>query len=297
MAILADADTRVVCQGMTGAQGTFHCERAIAYGTRIVAGVTPGKGGREHLGLPVFDSVADAVGATGATASIIYVPPAHAADAMLEALAAELPLVVCVTERVPVLDMVRVKHALQKRGSKTRLIGPNSIGLITPGACKLGVMPGPIFKAGSVGILSRPSTLTYEAVAQTSAAGLGQSTCLSIGGDPVHGMGFVEALALFLDDPDTKGIVMIGEIGGSEEEQTADYLATARARKPDKPIIAYVAGRHAPPGRRLGHAGAIIGGGRGGVEQKIAALRQAGVSVVESPTLIGEAMKRALDSV
>ena len=290
MAILVDANTKVICQGMTGTQGTFHTERAIAYGTQVVAGVTPGKGGSKHLGLPVFDNMAEAQQALHADASIVFVPPAQAAAAMLEAIAAEIPLLVCVSERIPVLDMVRVKHALQ--GSKTRLLGPNSIGIITPDACKLGVMPGPIFQAGKIGIVSRASTLTYEAVAQTSAVGLGQSTCLSIGADPIHGLTFADTLTLFVADPDTAGIILIGEIGGHEEELAADYLA---AHKPQKPIIAYIAGRHAPAGRRMGHASAIISSGKGSVDEKISLLQKVGVQVVNSPTQIGAFMQRALN--
>ena len=289
MAILVDANTKVICQGMTGAQGTFHTERAIAYGTQVVAGVTPGKGGSEHLGLPIFDSVAEAQQATQADASIVFVPPANAAAAMLEAIVAEIPLLVCVTERIPVLDMVRVKQALQ--GSKTRLLGPNSIGIITPAACKLGVMPGPIFKPGKIGIVSRASTLTYEAVAQTSAVGLGQSTCLSIGADPIHGLTFADTLALFLADPATAGIILIGEIGGHEEELAADYLSNHNAQKP---VIAYIAGRHAPPGKRMGHASAIISSGKGSVDDKIGVLQNVGVRVVDSPTKIGAFMQQAL---
>lgn len=289
MAILVNRSTRVLVQGMTGAQGTFHSERAIAYGTKIVAGVTPGKGGARHLGLPVFNTVREAVVATGANASVIYVPPANAAAAMLEAISAELPLVVCITERIPVLDVVRVKHAL--RATRTTLIGPNSFGVITPDECKIGIMPAPIFKRGRIGIVSRPSTLTYEAVAQTTAVGLGQSTCVGIGADPVHGLGFVDALALFLDDPETEGIMLIGEIGGSEEEQAAAYLKSAARRKP---VAAYIAGRHAPPGRRMGHASAVIGGGKGDVEGKIAALADAGVHIAPSPTAMGRAMWAAL---
>lgn len=289
MAILVDTETRVICQGMTGTQGTFHTERAIAYGTQIVAGVTPGKGGGQHLSLPVFDNIAEAVTETGANVSVIFAPPVNAADAMLEAIEAELALVVCVTERIPVLDVLRVKKALI--GSKTRLIGPNSIGIITPDACRIGVMPAPIFKRGKIGIVSRASTLTYEAVAQTSASGIGQSTCLSIGADPVHGMTFVDALELFFADPETEGVIIIGEIGGSEEEAAAEYIKTATDAKP---VVAYITGRYAPTNRRMGHAGAIISGGKGDVAGKIKALENAGVHIAESPTTIGTTMRRVL---
>jgi len=289
MAILAAAETKVICQGFTGAQATFHCEQAIAYGTRIVGGVTPGKGGTRHLQLPVFDSVAEAVAATGADASVIFVPPPFAANAILEAVAAGLALVVCVTERIPVLDMVRVKRALE--GARTRLIGPNTPGIITPEACKIGIMPGHIHRRGTVGIVSRSASLTYEAVAQTTAAGLGQSTVIGIGGDPVHGMGFVDCLELFLADPGTAGVVLIGEIGGTAEENAAAYLGE---RKPAKPVVAYVAGRCVPPGRRMGHAGTLSAEGAGGAAAKIEALRRAGVHVAESPAAIGTTMLRAL---
>jgi succinyl-CoA synthetase alpha subunit len=293
MAILVNRETKVICQGMTGAQATFHCEQAIAYGTRLVAGVTPGKGGGKHLYLPIYDEVAEAVAETGAEASLVFVPPHAAADAMVEAIDAGVALIVCVTERVPVLDMARVKRRLED--SASRLIGPNSSGVIAPEVCKIGVMPGHIHFPGRIGIASRSASLTYEAVAQTTANRLGQSTCVGIGGDPVHGVGFVDCLELFLGDPETEGILLIGEIGGGAEEEAAQFLSARRAAgELNKPVVAYVAGQNAPTGRRMGHAGTVNVFGKGGAGDKIAALREAGAVIAETAAEISTTTRRAL---